>query len=493
MKKLLLLASLACVTSACSLHKVQDYEQPAVEVPQSYSEIHQIPGARVDAPEPGARWWLAFEEPSLDEAVQIALSGNLDLRQAWNRLAQAEAVVSIQGAELYPQLGVQGSASRSSAELGSSDLSAESYIVSTGLSYELDIWRRVADTRDAAKLDYFASRQDLEATALVLSGNVVSTWFAIQETKALLELVDEQIETSEALLRLTEARFTTGGGSALDVIQQRQQLESARSEIPVIQARLENLRHRLAILLGYAPKRSMDQILAREPGEQLPELPAFPSLVKPADLLLTRPDLRAARLRLQSADHEVAAAVADRLPRLSISFDYDFRAVDASELLQSEFLSLSGGLIAPLIDGGRRRAEVRRRKAIVDERLNAFGQTYLGALGEIEDALVSERYQLELITKLQGQVELGEVSLRQSRLRYVNGLVDYLSVLAAVQSLQDLERRLILEQRTLLENRATLYRAMGGAWGEVLESPPLAATCNPPSTETIEGDPRCSS
>jgi len=488
-----LLASLMCVSSACSLHSVGDWDRPGVEVPESYHHTEAMGENRLAGIAPEERWWRAFGDPGLDEAVEGALRGNLDLRQAWSRLAQARALVTIEGADRYPQLDLGGSASRLRSEVDDTTTRSSSYLVSSGLSYELDVWRRVAESHEAALLTYRATRQDLESTALVLSGDVVSTWFAIQETKALLELLNAQIETSKRLLRLTETRFATGGGSGLDVIQQRQQLESARLEIPNIESRLETLRHRLAILLGRAPSLEMDRTLAREPDAELPALPEFPTLVGPADLLETRPDLRAARLRLESADHEVAVAIADRLPRLGISFDYEFRAAHVSDLVDNELRSLTGNLIAPLIDGGRRRAEVRRREAIVDERLNAFGEAYINALGEVEDALVRERYQLELIEKLEGQILLGEQNLTYSRIRYVNGLTDYLSVLAAVQQLQDLERRLVIEKRSLLEIRSGLYRAMGGAWGGALEPPNVTSACKPPSMQTTEGVERCAS
>ena len=128
-------------------------------------------------------------------------------------------------------------------------------------------------------------------------------------------------------------------------------------------------------------------------------------------------------------------------------------------------------MITPLVDGGRRRNEVVRQKARVQELLDRFGQTYLTALREIEDALVQERQQRELIRNLERQMTIAQSTLDVSRSRYTHGLIDYLNVLVAVQSLQALQRRVISERKTLLSRRAELYRALGGKWTDTLEAP----------------------
>ena len=339
--------------------------------------------------------------------------------------------------------------------------------MSTGLSYEIDVWKRIAARRRAATLEYQASRQDLEASALFLTGSVVDVWFILQEQKALLALLQEQIEISQELLDLTEVRFGVGAGSAVDVLQQRQQLEATRAEIPLVRSRLNTAYNQLAVLLGASPG-ALD---TRIPDGVLPDLPPFPQLGEPATLLVSRPDLRSAQLRLQAADFRVATAVAERLPRLVLDLSYEFSARSFSTVFRQEVGSLVGNLVAPVIDGGLRRNQVVRHKALTRELLDRFGQQYLQALLEIEDALVRERFQVELIANLESQIGLARSTLQQSQSRYVNGLINYVTVLLAVQSLQGLQRRLISEKRFLLSNRAGLYRALGGHWTSELTAP----------------------
>ena len=462
--------SLLLAVAGCSPYAVRSLEQPTVAIPPAYH--HGATGERVLG-----QWWREFGDPRLNAAMEIVFAENFELRQTWSRLAQAQALARIAGAERIPQVDVRTGASRlhsvdreATGQRGSSltrTTNPDRYFVATGLTYEIDIWKRIAARRTAARLESVASRQDVEATALLLTGTVVNVWLSCQEQYALLDVLREQIQVSQTLLKLTELRFSVGTGSAVNVLQQRQQLADTQAQIPVVQSFLETALNQLAVLLGRAPG-SLDELL---PGRALPGLPSFPQLVSPVALLVSRPDLQAAQLRLQSADYRVAAAVAERLPRLALQLSYEFSARSWDTFFRQEIGSLLGDMLTPLVDGGRRRNEVARQKARVQELLDRFGQTYLTALREIEDALVREHQQRELIRNLERQMTLAQSTLDVSRSRYTHGLIDYLNVLVAVQSLQALQRRVISERKTLLSRRAELYRALGGRWTESLEAP----------------------
>ena len=465
---------LILVAASCSPYQVRTLNRPEVPVLKAYH--HAMDGKRVIG-----EWWKEFNNPALNTSIELALENSLDLRQLWSRLTQAYAQARIEGADIFPRVDLGGGAARThqvdrdaqdlfGGRAGSSPRISHNdrYFVSSGLSYEIDVWKRIASQRRAATLEYQASRQDVEASALFLTGSVVDVWFILQEQKALLALLQEQIQVSQSLLDLTEVRFGVGAGSAVDVLQQRQQLEATRAEIPIVRSTLNTAYNQLAVLLGTTPG-ALD---TRIPDEVLPDLPPFPQLGDPAVLLVARPDLRSAQLRLQAADFRVATAVAERLPRLVLDLSYEFSARSFSTVFRQEVGSLVGNLVGPVIDGGRRRNQVLRHRAVAQELLDRFGQQYLQALLEIEDALVRERFQVELISNLESQIALAQTTLRESQSRYVHGLINYVTVLITVQSLQGLQRRLISEQRRLLSNRASLYRALGGHWTDALTAPP---------------------
>jgi len=473
----LLLAGLSC-----TVHKVREDVPPPVSVPERF------PDAENGEPTP-LFWWEAFVDPELDRLEAKALTGNFDLRQAWDRLEQADALARQAGAAQWPEITFEAGAGRSMTSFGRGQFggSVESdYIpLSLGAAYEVDIWKRVASLKRGAVLDREATRQDLDSIAMTLSAHVAEAWFTFLEEDAQLELLREQQETGRTFLELTLLRFSTGLSSALDVYQQRQQLASTRAQIPLAQARREVVRHQLAVLVGETALPD----LGGESG-RLSDLPPFPELGLPADLLKRRPDVIRAQLLLAAADHRVAAAVADRFPAVRIGGDTGFESYDFAEIgniFDNWVWSVMANLTWPVFDGGRRKAEVDRTRAVVRERLDAYGQTVLVAVQEVQDALVQERKQREYLNELEGQVTLAGDTLREARMRYVNGLSDYLPVLTALQSLQQLERSCLTARKNLLAYRVQLYRAMGGAWPEVLADP--AETRMPDDDEQSEGGP----
>jgi len=247
--------------------------------------------------------------------------------------------------------------------------------------------------------------------------------------------------------------------SAVDVFQQRRQLEAVKAEIPLARMRASVLEHQLAVLLGHPPTRPV-----AEPLRVIPGLPPRPATGVPAALVQRRPDLRAALSRLAAADQRTAAAVADRFPALRLTGRLETAGVNTGDLFSLWLANLAAGLTAPLLDGGRRAAEVDRTRAVASERLHQYGQAVLDAFQEVEDALVQEHRQAQYLENVTLRVGLAREELRRTRERYLNGATDYLPVLASIQGLQLLERQQLEEQRKLIEYRIDLYRALGGGW-----------------------------
>lgn len=471
--------------SGCRISEGRHFARPPVAVPATYAageamladleagERQTLTADRDATVEP---WWRSFEDPGLDAAVETALDANFDLRQAWSRLRQAAAEVMIAGSGRRPSIDASSGATVTRRGDRAPEIPFdgspgnrwdESSRLGLSLSWELDVWGRIAARRDSAALRAAATRAEASDTALLIVASVVDAWITVREQRALLALLDRQVATGEQLLELTELRFGTGAASSVGVLQQRGQVASTEAALPVARAQLAAAEHRLAVLLGAAPGT-----LDIEPAAGLPPLPTPPATGSPADLLVYRPDLRSALLRLDAADHDVAEAVADRLPRITLGLSYDFSGSSLSGVFDRELASIAANLLAPLADGGRRRAEVDRRRAVVQQQLDAFGQAMLLALQDVEDALSSERHQRELLRRRTVQLELAEATLRETRSRYAGGQSPYTDVVIAVQNLQQLERQILGDSATLLRIRAQLHRALGGRWMEQLAPPP---------------------
>jgi outer membrane protein TolC len=184
-------------------------------------------------------------------------------------------------------------------------------------------------------------------------------------------------------------------------------------------------------------------------------------------LISQRPDLQAALQRVAAADSRVAAAIADRFPSITLSGNYGtLRQEVAAGLIKGEFWSLLGNLALPVIDGGRRRAEVDRNEAALREAVAGYQQKVLTAFKEVEDALANNHATGQRIESLMETARATSASLRLSTERYLAGLVDYLPVLTAQRADADTRSRLLDAQRQLLTDRISLARALGGSWME---------------------------
>ncbi len=421
--------------------------------------------------ESGTFWWTTFGATTLDDAVAGVLEGNLELSEAWSRLAQAAANSRVAGAPRIPSIELAGNGRYQDIDdnnaTGIPLRIGESYSLGPSLSYEIDLFGRIDSALQSARLQEAATAADVQATALALSGRATDAWIQAVRNRSLALLVHDQIEVGEQLLEVTELRFGTGSGSVLDVLQQKRQLESTRAELPNFQGEAERAVHTLNTLSGRAPR---DGALSGDDlPSVLPDLPPLPALDVPTALLTYRPDIVAAMRRVESADRDVATAIANRYPRLSLTASYNYDGNELNALFDRTISSVAGSLVLPLIDGGSRRAEVERQRAALEGAIAALQGSILTVLQEVEDALSRERRGVERLRSLEQQFQIATDEVAQAKRRYVGGVDTYLQVLAAIQNLQSLERLLLNERANVLQSRAALLRALGGAWLDELQ------------------------
>ena len=445
----LVLAMGASLLAGCSpaMHQVK----VPVATPKQFSESGTSP-----LPE---KWWLAFEDPVLNELMDQALANNFDLKTAWDRLAQAEALVRSAGADLSPALDGDVDTSKERYRESGETYDSSSYSLGLSASYELDLWGRIRSSRDAAIYDAKASREDLRTAALTLSAEVAGTWYHLVEQYGQWEILNEQIAINEQILELVSLQFRTGQVGIADMLQQRQLVESNKGDKTQVEAEIKVLQHQLAILLGYAPLQSVAPRIS-----SLVSLPSLPQTGVPAALIQSRPDIRSAYYAVLSADSDLAAALANRFPRLSLTAEAEISGDHVRALFDDWLATLAANLTAPLLDGGARKAEIDRTRSAASEALHAYGQTILDALSEVEDALAKERHQRDFIQSLETQLKLaGQVSERM-RDRYLQGTVDYQRVLDALLSQQTLQQSVLSARRDLVQDRIDLCRALGTGW-----------------------------
>ena len=401
------------------------------------------------------RWWTEFDSGDLNGLVDRALRSELSLKATWERFRQARAVVNRESADLFPELQGTGNGRATGGSRGGVD----GFELGLTADYEVDLWGRIRSGVDAERFRADAGFEDYRAAALSLSAEVATAWFQLLEASARRDLLQRQVETNEKLLRQLRNEFAGGQVRSVDVLRQRQLVAATRQQKHAAEATIGVLENRLAVLVGEAPQDGLPYS-----AQALPGLPPLPDTGVPVDLVRRRPDVRSAHDLLHAANRDVAVAISDQYPRLTLDTSHTTSSAGAEQLFENWARSYTANLVAPLLDAGRRRSEVDRTAAVERQRLYEYGQTILVAFREVEDALLRERQQIRQIRELEEQVELASKAYEQLLVEYRNGVADFIDVLTALTDQQQLRRDLLEAERLLLEFRISLYRALAGGF-----------------------------
>ena len=443
--KIIVLLILAQMSTGCG-HVISKEIKPSVIVPAGFSLT------RKNTP-PARDWWKSFHDPALNGMIERAFGSSFTLKQGYARIRQAKISAGQAGSELYPTIASDISVGSTWLKDG---VQEKRYKADVNFSWELDLWQRLSAAEKALYYETDSATEDLQAAAFLLSARIAENYLHLIEQNLQLDLLQKQQAASSIFLELIELRFANGDASVVDIYQQRQQLASIKTQLPIVKNQALLLKNRMAVLIGDVPGRGGLKV-----ADSLPELPPGLDIGIPADLLLNRPDLRSIHDQLRAADQKIAEAVADRLPRINLTGSTGYSGAEFSS--NNFFMSLLGDIFTPLIDWGKRKREVDKRKYHLEELLATYTQTFLTAIEETENGIWQEKYQAELLDSLADQLQISQANLTETRNRYMQGLTDYLPVLTALQSLQRLEREVLTQNRQLLITRVHLYRALGGA------------------------------
>jgi NodT family efflux transporter outer membrane factor (OMF) lipoprotein len=438
-------------------------------------------GTSVDGP-----WWSAFEDEDLNTVMAYGLRANFNLRIAADRLRAADAAAQAALAPILPNLafrfGISGAPDEVTAGrtgfLTTDLLDDFTYNASGSISADLglDVSGRYTLGYQAARSDKNASAQDRANAASDVANAIANTWFDIALTQGQQALLVEQLQTSEQILELTELRFERGEGSAVEVLQQRQQLAAARARLPLVRANLGVYQRNLAVLLGQ-PSRARHGLPM---PEGLPDLPPRPSLGVPQDLLQQRPDLVAADARLNAAWRRRMSSERAFLPSLSVGASLDgsfsnYQNISFGLQPTVEFGSffgwgVSASVSLPIFDGGRTVATLRQARANEAVAANNLGALILQGIAEVELAASIEQGQSERLDAVLAQAAASREAFEAAMARYRDGVVDYNTVLNTLKASQENALLVLQTERDVLTARINLHDALGGMWTQAYAS-----------------------
>jgi multidrug efflux system outer membrane protein len=410
-------------------------------------------------------WWQLFHDDALKALIGEALRNGYDVRLAAWRVEAARASARVTRSQFLPQVTAQGGWSRGRqsalsrpAQPGAGPLNL--YSVDASASWELDVWGRIRRLDEAALAQYLATEEARRGVLLSLTAEVATGYFQLRALDQQLDVARRATAAFQETYDLFDRRLKAGAASALETSSAEVALAASAASVPNLERQIEAQENQLALLLGRQPG-PIARGAALDEQALPPEIPAG----LPSSLLERRPDLRAAEQQMVAANANVGVATANFFPTLSLTAAFGGVAPQlASIFTGGRSWSAGGGLVSPVLQGGRLAAERRVAVAQWEQSKVAFEQSVTNALAEVATALVAHA-KLSAVEREQARaVAVNRTAVQLSNQRYRAGLSDYLQVLQAEQQQLSAENALAQTRFTRLANYVALYRALGGGW-----------------------------
>jgi len=456
-----------------------DFVKPDIQMPTDWSHAGDewLNTSTINQPQ----WWRVFNDPILDQLVDMAWQQNNPLEIAGLRVLEARAQLGIAQGSQYPQSQlVAGNGSYiSPANNAGGGSNFWTYGIAASASWEIDFWGRFRRGIEAADAAYLSSIAARDQTLILLTAQVVNTYAVIRVNQELLRIAKENIKIQQRSYDITSVLFKNGSDSELDMQQAKTLLLSTEATIPGYEVAVKQALNALNTLLGVLPG-TLDNKMKENTG--IPVLPSNIEVGIPADLLRRRPDVRQAELNALAQNARIGLAKADLYPSFSITGSLGLVAGGASgtnfgDLFSSDALTLSIGptFYWPFLNYGRIRNNVRVQDARLQQALVNYREVVLQAAREAEDSMVAfngSQTQTDILTKT---VVSAKRSNQLSVLRYREGFSDYQRVLDSQQALFTQQQRLVSQRGISVSSLVNLYMSLGGGWEDQSNLPLISS------------------
>ncbi len=416
---------------------------------------------------PTGNWWRALGDAQLDALVSEALAGHPSLDAADARLRQAQALAGGARAERLPALSVSGGytglrlpESMAGNEMGGHYMGSGR--VAFDFSYGFDLWGGKRASWEAAVDGAHAAAVEAQAARLGLSAGIVQAYVELDHAWRLHDVADEELARAGKTLQLVRQRRAAGIDSDLQVRQAEARVPAAQQQMQAAQQRIDAARTALAALLGQGPDRGLRIERPQGLNPLALQLPG----VLPSELLGRRPDIVAARWRVEAAGKRIEAAKARFYPSLNLTALAGVVAPGVGELLQSNsgFAYIGPALSLLLFDGGRLRAGLADADAQYDLAVAGYNQKVVDALREVADQVNAVRSFEQQVQSQQHAVETAAAAFDLAGQRYRAGIGNYLDVLGAQSQLLAARQALAGLQSQRLLAAVRLQQALGGGF-----------------------------
>ncbi|PJG43184.1 RND transporter [Acinetobacter tandoii] len=433
------------------------YQAPAVQTPAQFQYDRATAQQRQQAIY-ADQWWTLFGDAQLNQLIDAVLAKNSDLAVAGMTLKQARLQAELTANQQKPRVSSTVSAGHE-FDLNSGEDSSSGLSLGAGLSYEVDLFGKLARQTEAKKWEALATEQDLQATAQSLIGTTAKLYWQLAYYNESRSTAQQSLATSQKLYDLVKAQYQAGSVSGLELTQAEQSVQSQKASLSQIQQSLVETRTAIAVLL-HMP---VQQLNIQEP-QRLPQL-ALPSIAAglPADILSRRPDLQAAELRLRESLASKDATTASYYPSISLTGNLGSSSTSLTQLLRNPALTLGASLSLPFLQYNDMKKDIAISQLDYEKAILQYRQSLYQAFADVENAL-SSRSELDQQVKLQQRnLELAEKAERLTDVRYRYGAVALKNLLDQQETTRSARLTLVNTKQSQYNAYVTLMQALGGS------------------------------
>jgi NodT family efflux transporter outer membrane factor (OMF) lipoprotein len=451
-----------------------DYRAPPVPATAGFAAATPVTAGSEPLPD---QWWRLYDDPALDALVQQAFVANTDVRVATANLRRARAVLSETKTLRLPTTDINAAAGVSRQTVptttGPQGFDTDFYRLGFDMSYEIDLYGRVARSVEAARADADAAAAERDVTLVAVAAEVARAYADACSGARQTAVAEESLKIQTQSFSLTEKQYSAGRGSRVEISRARAQLELTKATLPIYAANRRNALYRLNVLIGQPPETPIPSAEACQAPPRLKQpIPTGDGTA----LLKRRPDVRRADRQLAAATARIGVETASLYPQIKLGLGAATQALDPAQLFNSVGNSFS---IGPLLNWtfpniAATKARIRQAEATNEAALATFDGTVLTALQETETALSNYAAGLDRNAALRAARDESATAAKLVNLRYEVGADAFLNVLDAQRTLADTEQQLAQSDADLSTAQITLFQALGGGWENVPVAPPPA-------------------
>jgi len=449
--------ALALALTGC-VNLAPDYQRPDAPVAEQWPTANSPSATSADI-----TWQALFVDSRLRDTVALALANNRDLRVAALNVEYQRAQYRIQRAALFPAVSASADGTRQRALSNGSTAVSSQYSVGLGISnYELDLFGRLGNLKDAALEDYLALEQTRRSTQISLVAEVASAWMTLAADQQLLKLANDTYASQQKTYALVQQSHGLGGESGVSLAQARSTVESARADAANYASQVEQDRNALELLVG------QHLVDAQLPGTTQLDAALLVSVPAglPSTLLQRRPDVLAAEHTLKAANADIGAARAAFFPSVTLTATGGSASSELSGLFKSGSAawSFAPSINLPIFNAGSNRASLDAAKVSREIEVATYEKTLQTAFSEVADALSVRAHVNERLDAQRNLTQANGTRYELSLALYKQGSSSFLDVLDAQRSLYSAQQGLISLELAEQVNRVTLYKTLGGGW-----------------------------